>query len=62
MEALQVKEVVLVAQDLAAYGRDQGVGEKSIIPLMEEIGEKVGMGETSLPLPIRVKYTVDRGD
>tara|TARA_Y100001970_G_C14226073_1_gene855758 strand:+ start:1336 stop:2580 length:1245 start_codon:yes stop_codon:yes gene_type:complete len=41
VEALQVKEVVLVAQDLAAYGRDQGVGQKSIIPLMEEIGEKV---------------------
>ena len=41
VESLQVKEVVLVAQDLAAYGRDQGVGEKSIIPLMEEITQRV---------------------
>ena len=41
VESLQVKEVVLVAQDLAAYGRDQGVGEKSIIPLIEELTQRV---------------------
>jgi len=41
VESLQVKEVVLVAQDLAAYGRDQGVGEKSIIPLIEEVTQRV---------------------
>jgi ribosomal protein S12 methylthiotransferase len=41
VDSLQVKEVVLVAQDLAAYGRDQGVGKKSIIPLMEEIVQRV---------------------
>ncbi|MAT62955.1 MAG: 30S ribosomal protein S12 methylthiotransferase RimO [Actinomycetota bacterium] len=41
VDSLQVKEVVLVAQDLAAYGRDQGVGEKSIIPLVEEITQRV---------------------
>ena len=41
VESLQVKEIVLVAQDLAAYGRDQGVGEKSIIPLIEEITQRV---------------------
>ena len=41
VESLQVKEVVLVAQDLAAYGRDQGVGEKAIIPLIEEITQRV---------------------
>ena len=41
MEALQVKEVVLVAQDLAAYGRDQSIGQKSVIPLIEEIVKKV---------------------
>ena len=41
VESLQVKEVVLVAQDLAAYGRDQGVGEKSIIPLIEQITQRV---------------------
>ena len=41
VDSLDVKEVVLVAQDLAAYGRDQGVGEKSIIPLIEEIRKRV---------------------
>ena len=41
VDSLQVKEVVLVAQDLAAYGRDQGVGKKSIIPLIEEIVQRV---------------------
>jgi len=30
-----VQEVVLVAQDLAAYGRDQGSGERAIVPLVE---------------------------
>ena len=41
VDSLKVKEVVLVAQDLAAYGRDQGVGEKSIIPLIEGITQRV---------------------
>ncbi len=41
VDALEVKEVVLVAQDLAAFGRDQGIGEKSVIPLIEEIVKKV---------------------
>ena len=30
-----VQEVVLVAQDLASYGRDQGVGTKDLVPLVE---------------------------
>lgn len=34
IEALEVREVVLVAQDLAAYGRDQGQGERGIVPLI----------------------------
>ncbi len=34
-------EVVLVAQDLAAYGRDRGVGERAIVPLVEAIGARV---------------------
>lgn len=41
VDQLDVREVVLVAQDLAAYGRDQGVGEKSIIPLVEAIAARV---------------------
>ena len=32
---------MLVAQDLAAYGRDQGVGERSIIPLVRQIADRV---------------------
>jgi ribosomal protein S12 methylthiotransferase len=36
-----VREIVLVAQDLAAYGRDQGVGEKAIVPLVEAVASRV---------------------
>ena len=36
-----VREVVLVAQDLAAYGRDQGRGERSIVPLVGAVAERV---------------------
>jgi len=41
VEALEVKEVVLVAQDLASYGRDQGHGNKELIPLVSEVGALV---------------------
>ncbi|MDG2427887.1 MAG: 30S ribosomal protein S12 methylthiotransferase RimO [Acidimicrobiales bacterium] len=41
VDALDVKEIVLVAQDLAAYGRDQGVGNKAIIPLVEAVSVRV---------------------
>jgi ribosomal protein S12 methylthiotransferase len=41
VEALDAKEIVLVAQDLAAYGRDQGVGERSIVPLVQAVSERV---------------------
>jgi ribosomal protein S12 methylthiotransferase len=34
LAAAGVREVVLVAQDLAAYGRDQGRGERAIVPLV----------------------------
>ena len=36
-----VREVVLVAQDLAAYGRDQGRGRRGIVPLVEAVAERV---------------------
>jgi ribosomal protein S12 methylthiotransferase len=35
------QEVVLVAQDLASFGRDQGVGTKSIVPLVEAVSGRV---------------------
>ena len=41
VDELQACEIVLVAQDLAAYGRDQGVGERSIIPLVRQIADRV---------------------
>lgn len=41
VEALGVREAVLVAQDLASYGRDQGQGERGIIPLVESLRQRV---------------------
>ena len=41
VEQLGAKEIVLVAQDLAAYGRDQGVGERSIVALIEQVAARV---------------------
>jgi ribosomal protein S12 methylthiotransferase len=38
---LPVREVVLVAQDLAAFGRDQGSGERSIVRLVGEVADRV---------------------
>ena len=35
-----VREVVLVAQDLAAFGRDQGRGSRRIVPLVEELSAR----------------------
>src|SRR5690606_31044010 len=36
-----VREVVLVAQDLASYGRDQGQGERALVPLVEAVADRV---------------------
>ena len=41
IEQLDVREVVLVAQDLAAFGRDQGKGERTIVPLLHEVADVV---------------------
>jgi ribosomal protein S12 methylthiotransferase len=41
VEALDVREVVLVAQDLAAYGRDRGVGERRIATLVRHVADRV---------------------
>ncbi len=40
-DAFAAQEIVLVAQDLAAFGRDQGQGERSIIPLVKQVAEVV---------------------
>ncbi|CAN5891876.1 30S ribosomal protein S12 methylthiotransferase RimO [soil metagenome] len=41
VDQLAAPEIVLVAQDLAAYGRDQGVGERSIVKLVQAVAERV---------------------
>jgi ribosomal protein S12 methylthiotransferase len=41
VDQLGAAEIVLVAQDLASYGRDQGVGERAIVPLVEAVAERV---------------------
>ncbi|MBI1843207.1 MAG: 30S ribosomal protein S12 methylthiotransferase RimO [Actinobacteria bacterium] len=41
VDALNVREVVLVAQDLAAYGRDQGRGDRAIVPLVQAVAARV---------------------
>ena len=38
---LEAEEIVLVAQDLAAYGRDQGQGERAIVPLLGQVADMV---------------------
>lgn len=35
------REIVLVAQDLASYGRDQGSGTKDLVPLVEAVADRV---------------------
>ncbi len=40
VDELNVKEIVLVAQDLAAFGRDQGKGERAIVPLVKAVAER----------------------
>ncbi len=41
VEALHASEVVLVAQDLASFGRDQGVGERTLHELVEQVADRV---------------------
>ncbi|CAN5668441.1 30S ribosomal protein S12 methylthiotransferase RimO [soil metagenome] len=41
IDDLDAREIVLVAQDLAAYGRDQGVGEREIVALVEAAAARV---------------------
>jgi ribosomal protein S12 methylthiotransferase len=41
VDQLEAKEIVLVAQDLAAFGRDQGVGERAIVQLVQAVSARV---------------------
>jgi ribosomal protein S12 methylthiotransferase len=41
VDQLAAREIVLVAQDLASFGRDQGRGDRSIVPLVRAVSERV---------------------
>ena len=41
VDALRAREIVLVAQDLASFGRDQGRGERQLVPLVHAVAERV---------------------
>ena len=41
VDSLGAREIVLVAQDLASFGRDQGVGERSLARLVAEVAAVV---------------------
>ncbi|HEV3227180.1 MAG TPA: MiaB/RimO family radical SAM methylthiotransferase, partial [Acidimicrobiales bacterium] len=41
VDDLQAREIVLVAQDLASFGRDQGEGERRIVPLVDAVAARV---------------------
>ncbi|MEJ5254153.1 MAG: 30S ribosomal protein S12 methylthiotransferase RimO [Acidimicrobiales bacterium] len=41
IDGLEVREVVLVAQDLASYGRDRGHGAKQLVRLVGAVAERV---------------------
>ena len=50
---LGAPEIVLVAQDLASYGRDSGLGDGAIVPLVEAVAARVDAGAAAVPLPVR---------
>jgi ribosomal protein S12 methylthiotransferase len=41
VDQLAAQEIVLVAQDLASFGRDQGVGERAIVSLVRAVADRV---------------------
>jgi ribosomal protein S12 methylthiotransferase len=41
VDELDAREIVLVAQDLASFGRDQGKGERQIVPLVDAVRTRV---------------------
>ncbi len=41
VDQLDAKEIVLIAQDLASFGRDQGVGERQLVDLVQLLSQRV---------------------
>ena len=54
------REIVLVAQDLASFGRDQGEGDKRIVPLVRAVAERVDWVRLALPLSVGPHRRADR--
>ena len=55
-----VEEIVLVAQDLASYGRD--VGRRGIVELVGAVARAGATGPPALPLPVRSLRRAHRRD
>ena len=55
VDQLEAREIVLVAQDLASYGKDRPdeLGAGSIVPLVRAVAERVDRGPPALPVPER---------
>ena len=51
---------MLVAQDLAAYGRDQGVGQRAIVPLVEQVADIVAWVRLLYVYPIDLTDELER--
>ena len=60
--AAAAQEIVLVAQDLAGYGRDQGVGRAAPRPARRGGGRAGRPGPAALPVPVRPHRRLDRRD
>ena len=56
------KEIVLVAQDLARYGRDQGVGDQGHRAAGRGRGRPRSVGAAAVPVPVRAHRSARRHD
>ena len=59
VDQLGAQEIVLVAQDLASYGQDQGRGAAAIVPLVEKRGPGSPGYVSSICIPLTSATVVD---
>ena len=64
VEQLEAREIVLVAQDLASYGKDRPgeLGAGSIVPLVEAVAAARRPCAAAVPVPERPQRRADRRD
>ena len=62
VDQLEAQEIVLVAQDLASYGKDRPdeLGAGSIVPLVKAVSARVAVDPAAVPLPERSHRRADR--